>query len=97
MKIYKKTIFRMFFVIEIFIFVGVYLFGGNGLQYLACLKKENYKLYDQVVALKHEIVKLEKDIVDWNSNDFYKEKIAREKLQMARKGDQIYFLSSKGE
>jgi len=96
-KIYKRTILRMFFVIEIFIFAGVYFFGGNGFQYLNRLKGENQELYGQILDLKNEIAGLEKGISDWNSNDFYKEKIAREKLQMARKGDQIYFLDTKND
>jgi len=87
----------MFFVIEIFIFLGVYFFGGNGLQYLTRLKNENKQMHDQLQYLKQQMVALEKDIHDWNSNDFYKEKIAREKLQMARKGDQIYFLDSEDD
>jgi len=97
MKLYKRTILRMFFVVEIFIFVGVYFLGGNGFQYLNRLRGENRELYSQIMELKHEIAGLENDVADWNGNDFYKEKIAREKLQMARKGDQICFLDAKND
>jgi len=92
MKIYKKTILRFFFVIEIIIFLGVYFFGGNGLRYLNHLKSENNVVKYKILALKNEICKLEKDIQDWNVNDFYKEKVAREQLQMAKRGDMIYFV-----
>jgi len=92
MKIYKKTILRFFFVIEITMFLGVYFFGGNGLQYLNRLKNENNVIKYKVLALENEINTLKKDIKDWNMNDFYKEKVAREQLQMAKHGDIIYFV-----
>jgi len=92
MKIYKKTILRFFFVVEIAIFLGVYFFGGNGLQYLNRLKNENNVIKYKVLALENEICTLEKDIRDWNTSDFYKEKVAREQLQMAKHGDIIYFV-----
>jgi len=97
MKLYKRSILRLFFVIEIFIFIGVYFFGGNGFQYLNRLEHENDQLHGNIVRLKDEIAQVQKDITDWNNNDFYKEKIAREKLQMARRGDQIYFLDVKDD
>ena len=92
LKIYKRTILRLFFAVEIVIFVSVYLFGGNGLQYLTRLKSENNSLYFEIVSLKKDITELEKQIEDWQSNDFYKEKYARERLQMAKKGEMIYFV-----
>jgi len=92
MKIYKRTMMKIFFAIEIVFFIGVYLFGGNGLQYLSYLRSENKALFCDVEHLKKEVDALEKQIAEWTSNDFYKEKIAREKLQMSRKGDEIYFL-----
>jgi len=97
LKIYKRTILRLFFAIEIVIFVGVYLFGGNGLQYLTRLKSENSTLYFEILSLKKDISNLEKQIEDWQSNDFYKEKYARERLQMAKKGEVIYFLDAKNK
>lgn len=92
MKIYKRTIVRLFFAIEIMVFVGVYLFGGNGVQHLRRLKDENQKLKNEVVHLQIETKLVEQQIASWQADDFYKEKIAREKLQMAKKGDEIYFI-----
>jgi len=46
--------------------------------------------------LNDDLSKIEKNIKDLEVNDFYTEKMAREKLQMAKKGDQIYFLTKKG-
>ena len=91
-KIYKKTIVRLFFLIEVIIFVGVYLFGANGLQYLIRLQNENNQLKNEIVDLQKEVKIVEQEIVSWQSDDFFKEKIAREQLQMARKGDEIYLV-----
>ena len=41
------------------------------------------------MQLKNEIAQLEKEMYAWQTDDFYKEKIAREQLQMARKGDEL--------
>ena len=92
MKIYKRTIVRLFFVVEVMVFVGVYLFGGNGVQYLRRLKDENQNLKNEVLQIQAEVKVIEQQIASWKADDFYKEKIAREKLQMARKGDEIYFI-----
>jgi len=92
MKIYKRTIVRLFFTVEVMVFVAVYLFGGNGLQYLHRLQDENMQLNDEIILLEQEIELIDQQIVSWQSDDFYKEKIAREKLQMARKDDEIYFV-----
>jgi len=92
LKIYKRTIVRLFFTLEVIVFVGVYLFGGSGLQYLRVLRNENEKLKNEIVKLEADVKSIELQIASWQSDDFYKEKIAREKLQMAKKGDEIYFV-----
>lgn len=91
MRLYKKTMVKIFFVIEIIVFIGVYLYGGNGLEHLNRLEYENQKLEYEVVELKNELAALQKDLKDWNT-DFKKEQFARENLQLAKKGDKIYFL-----
>jgi len=82
----------LFFVVEVMVFVGVYLFGGNGVQYLRRLKHENQLLKNEIVQLESEVKLIEQQIVAWKADDFYKEKVAREKLQMAKKSDEIYFI-----
>lgn len=92
MKIYKKTILKKLFILEIIIFIGVYVFGENGYKNISEVNLENQKLLSEIVVLKNEIKVIEKEIQEWQVTDFYKEKFARERLQMAKQGDEIYFI-----
>lgn len=83
---------KIFFAVEVVVFIGVYLYGGNGLQNLNRLQDENVKLESEIIELKTELSSLEQAISDWKSDDYIKEKFARENLQMAKEGDKIYFL-----
>lgn len=79
--------------IEALFFGYNYLFGYQGLYQLKELKKEAQQLACEINTLKNEIASLEKQLNDWNQNQFYKERIAREKLQLAKEDEKIYFLS----
>jgi len=92
MKTFKRTMLRVFFAIEICVFLGVYLFGPGGLQTMVRFEGENRALDEQINELKMEVQLWEHKIALWQSDDFYKEKIAREQLQMARSGDQIFYV-----
>lgn len=94
MRVVKKKILRLFFSVEVLVFTAVYLFGAHGIQTLMGLKKENNALLVDIESLKQEVVALESDIAIWQSDDFYTEKIAREQLQMAKKGDTIYYYNT---
>lgn len=90
MMVIKRIVLRLFLLLEVVVFGHIYLFGNNGLHSLTKLKQET-KLFEQEIhQLAEEVESLEVEIEKWNSNDFYKEKIAREQLQMARKNDEIY-------
>jgi len=90
MKTFKRTMLRIFFAIEVCVFAGVYLFGPSGLQTMMRLEKENSVLNAEITQLQQEAAEWEQKIAHWD--DFSKEKIAREQLQMARTGDQIFYL-----
>lgn len=89
----KKNFLRRILVIEIVIFVGYYLFGAHGLQAIKCIKQENILLVEHIKKIEQEIAALEQDILQWDTNLFYKEKIAREQLQLAKEGDEVYYIS----
>lgn len=91
MKRLKRTLLRVFFGIEIIVFTFVYLCGSQGIQVRAQLKKETCALQRNVMQLHTEVDNLQKEIVSWDTDDFYKEKLARERLGMARKGEIIFF------
>ena len=61
---------------------------------LSVQKKERVALEMQLKQLQKEIDALEEEIYVWQTDDFYKEKIAREQLQMARKGDKLFYIGS---
>ena len=88
----KSYISRIFLVGEILIFVGIYFFSVNGLPKLSLLRDENKKLEQEIVLLQSEISVLDKEVVAWNTDPFYKEKVAREQLQMAREHEEILFI-----
>lgn len=88
----KKIIFNAILTIEIISFIALYVGGKNGLHVLQAQYTALDKLSNTISAIEGEIQALEKEIVEWNSNDFYKEKIAREKLQMARKTDKLFYI-----
>lgn len=93
MKELEKTLFYLFFSIEIVLFIFFYIFGTHGVQALQHLKQENETLYYENEKIKKEILCLESLCnVDKEYLLFYKEKIARERLQMARPDDIIYYL-----
>ena len=80
-------------VVEIAIFGFVYLFGNHGINQLKIVQEENQSLLNEVNELKSEVKGLEKQFDEWKSDDFYKEKIARERLQMSRPNEHIYHLT----
>lgn len=89
---FKRIALRIFFTLEILVFTIVYFVGPQGIQTLWRLQGENDELANQINGLHTEIDSLQGKIVAWNTHDFYKEKVAREQLQMARKGEQIYYI-----
>jgi cell division protein FtsB len=93
MKTVKQTALRIFFAVEIVVFACVYVFGPQGMQVLQHMQQENIDLEKNIQVLRVEIKELEDTVIAWKIYPFYKEKIAREQLQMARKSDQVYYLT----
>ena len=88
----KKIIVRFILCIEMCVFCHLYLFGKNGLQLLQKQKADLSLLEREIARLQKDTELLETDMYVWQTNDFYKEKIAREQLQMARKGDKLFYI-----
>jgi len=88
----KRMLLPLLLVIEGSVFIYVYLHGNNGVYALQCLRNENEGLEQKIDQLSDEVAQLEHEIIEWKTNDFYKEKIAREQLQMSRKDDEIYYI-----
>lgn len=90
----KKICMRLLLVLEMAGFGYLYVYGMNGLQALAKQHETVIGLEKNIVALKNDINKLEEEIYVWQTDDFYKEKVAREQLQMARKGDELFYIGT---
>ncbi|MCL4361074.1 septum formation initiator family protein [Candidatus Dependentiae bacterium] len=89
----KKLSLRIFFVIEITIFFSFYFFGNEGYKKIKSLKIEKQNLEKNINSLNENINLLAIEIEDFKKFPYYKEKIAREHLQLAKKNDQIYLLN----
>lgn len=90
MKTFKQVILRTFLVVEIIIFSCTYIFGAQGLRSMWYIKNECSILEHEIEQLQVCIKQLELDIDIWKSDPFYKEKIAREQLGMAREDETVY-------
>lgn len=89
----KRILLRIFLVGEIVFFVITYVVSPEGLTSVQNKKLENKQLASQIETLTEEIKKLESETQAWEHNPFYREKIAREQLQMARPTDEVYYVS----
>lgn len=90
MRLQKRKLFRLMFAGEIILFGIIYFFGSYGIYSLHHNNKELTEIQKEISTLEFEIKALKENILAIKTNPFYKEKIAREQLQMAKKGDVIY-------
>jgi cell division protein FtsB len=97
MRWQKRYWSRLLLCVEIALFFGIYWWGTDGLIKLHQSQKENSQLATDVVLLNAEIDKLEKEIVAYQQDPFFREKQAREQLQMARKNEEIFLIANKGD
>ena len=61
------------------------------------LQNRRKELTQQITALKKEQLRLQKEIDMLQNNYRYIEKIAREKYQMGKNGEKIYFMIPLGD
>jgi cell division protein FtsB len=88
----KPMLMKILLGAEMIAFGHIYFFGSNGIQMLQTQKNVVEDLKKDILVLDTEIAQLEKEIYAWQTDDFYKEKVAREQLQMARKGDELFYI-----
>ena len=86
-----RTVLLVILGVLIAAFAWMYRYGAYGSKALNGLQDETAVVQQQVAHLETDIVALEHDIAVCKT-DFYKEKIAREQLQMAKEGEMIYYL-----
>ncbi len=70
-----------------------YAFGSKGLPALRQLKQENVTLDARIHQLSSEINTLTREIADFKTYPYFREKIAREELQLIAPGDELYLVT----
>lgn len=93
MMVTKRSLLWFLVGIESCVFLITYLVGSHGIQKTRLLKKELVQVQEQKHTVQAEIDDLAKTIHQWQTNDFYVEKLAREQLQMARPTEQLYVIT----
>lgn len=79
--------------VEVVVFAGFFVRGPQGLRSLSDMYVEQATMQEGLTQLTQEVAVIKKDIDDWNNHPFHREKEAREKLQMARQEDEIFYLT----
>ncbi len=85
MKPLTYKLLKLFLLVECVLCALFYFLGDQGFPALLQLKKENQAIVEEIAALQREITQLSREIDDWHTYPYYKEKIAREQLQMMSK------------
>lgn len=87
---FKQQIIRYAFYGECIIVIGLYSFGGHGIQKLQVLHAELDQCKQEVAKVEQDIEQLEQEAYSWEHDPFYVEQAAREKLAMSYDGEDIY-------
>lgn len=95
MKVRTKRFILSVLIAECIVFGYAYFFGNHGLRVILTFCKENEQKEAHIIQLNDEIAQLVSAIDEWDKYPFYKEKFAREQLQMAAPGDELYLIDSK--
>lgn len=90
----KKYILYFILFVEIIVYACFYVAGSQGISLLYKKRLQNHALQEQLELRSCENIRLSQEIVLWQQDDFLKEKIAREDLQMAYPGDEVYYMIS---
>lgn len=88
-----KILYYLLIVFQISLFGWMYRYGPHGAQKINPVQKDIKYLEKEVICLKNEIEIISQDIALYQSHSFFKEKIAREQLQMAAIDDVVYYYS----
>lgn len=92
MKLSKQHLGRCAFLIEVLVFSGYYFLGAGGILAIITMKKEIAGMQHEVELLQSEVHHLQDHIAMQKKHPFFKEKIAREQLQMAHENEEIYVI-----
>lgn len=89
----KRTVMRIAFSAEVLFFSWFYYYGVCGIRDIERLHIENQQFDAKIEAINREIACKKQECVAWQTDPFYREKLAREQLHMAREGEEIYLVN----
>lgn len=89
----KFFILRLLLCAEVVAFATLYFYGSYSVHTLTVVQEEAAAVERELQKTQCEVDQLEHELKHWKNHNFYKEKVAREKLQMARTGDIIYYVA----
>ncbi|MFA6065842.1 MAG: septum formation initiator family protein [Candidatus Babeliaceae bacterium] len=92
MVVYKKFIIPLFLLVEIIFFGVYYVYAPHGLSYLIKFSQENNDMRMTMRDIQHDIEVLTGQVQDSTTFAYYKEKIAREQLQMMLPNEQVFYI-----
>ena len=88
-----KSAVRFLFITEMTLLFLYSLLGSSGISALREAQKANNKLKEELLIAHDQLAVLIDYKKDWEAYPFYKEQFIREELQMAKKGEELYFVS----
>lgn len=86
----KRVVLRALFIVEAVLFCSFYYYGSSGMREIHQLQRENEHIEEAIVFVQRDIKECDRELTMRYNDPFYKEKIAREQLHMARDGEEIY-------
>jgi cell division protein FtsB len=69
----------------------LFFYGAIGWHKIPTLQERCSYNQKEVEQREQEVAQLKKELNSWLANPFYKEKVAREQLQMARADDIVFY------
>jgi cell division protein FtsB len=82
---------RFFFIVEMIALTLYSLFGSSGIFMIQDAQKAYKKVQKEIQETQETINRLQNQVNDWKKYPFFKEQLAREQLQMARKNEVVYY------
>ncbi len=88
-----KAIYYLLIIFQISLFGWMYHYGPHGARKINPVRNDIKQLEYEVASIEHEIDRIQESIAQYQSHSFFKEKVAREQLQMAAADDIVYYLT----
>lgn len=84
---------KIFLMSELLIFGYCYVYGTYGLYAIKNVTSQSITLRQKISVVTAKIKGIEHQCNQWQEYSFYQERIARQRLNMARKGDEVYYVN----